>query len=319
MGLLLISVSVQAQTNLIRNWSFEDLRPNLNGDTICPGGGGQVYLSKYWKSANGSVDYFNSCSNDTFPDFGVPHNLLGYQEAFDGEAYANVACYSDFFPDAKEYLWHELDTPLMAGVPYVCRFRVSLLDTMNFAVGSLGALVSVENTRFWNNAQLFFNAEPQVQNPVNELLDDRENWMTISGQFIAQGGERFVTIGSFDPDSTGNVQRISNHPEGVYSWESSSYLVDGVELYADTNTAVVEDDRPVISLYPNPASEYVRVQGTQSMRRIELLDLHGRVIKADKVTGREHNIDVRVLPVGVYLVQVLSNEGWTVQQFVRSP
>ena len=278
-----------------------------------------MYLAKFWKSANSTVDYFNACSNDTFPNYGVPFNFKGFQEAFEGEAYANFACYSIFFPDAKEYLWHELDTPLIAGVAYVCRFRVSLGDSVNFALGSMGALISVENTRFWNNTQLFFNAEPQIQNPVNELLDDKEQWMTMSGQFVAQGGEKYVTIGSFVPDSMGNIQRVSNFPQIGENWEYSSYLVDGVELYADTNTAVVEDERPVISAYPNPANEYVRVQGTQSMQRIEVIDLQGKVIMTDHVTGREHNIDVRVLTPGVYLVKVQNENGWVVQRFVRSP
>ncbi|MBO5964115.1 MAG: OmpA family protein, partial [Bacteroidales bacterium] len=72
---------------------------------------------------------------------------------------------------------------------------------------------------------------PQVVNPFERPLLDTEKWQLIEGEFIAKGGERFLTIGNFYPAEHSNVLFPAFLKEilpGAY------YYIDDVELYCLT-------------------------------------------------------------------------------------
>ncbi len=257
---LFIAPSVFSQTlfdpndNLILNGSFEHRRPNIFGDTLCPSGGGDIWLSAEWNGAEGSVDYFHGCSSTDYPMYGVPDNLIGSQSSYgEGEAYAAFATYTPYYENAREFLWQQLVSPLIEGQAYTVYFRVSLADSMNFAVSNIGVLFSQEDTRFWQ-IEDFFTATPQVESPDQLVLGDKENWMKISGEFVASGTERFVTIGVFHPDEDINHLRVSNYPVATFDWDVNSNYIDGVELYEGSATGIDDLDQPRITIYPNPAT-----------------------------------------------------------------
>ncbi|WP_367583714.1 family 16 glycosylhydrolase [Aquimarina sp. 2304DJ70-9] len=55
-----------------------------------------------------------------------------------------------------------------------------------------------------------------------------------------------------------------------------------------------------IDLYPNPASEVIRVQGVQSNTRVKVLDFYGKVVITAKLNGNSLQIDE--LPSGIYFL-----------------
>jgi len=272
--------------------------------------------TKYWTSAYGSPDYFNACSNETHPNFGVPWNLHGHTEAHEGHAYASVGCYSDQWADSREFLFQELEGPLLAGKQYRLDFHVSLSDSFNFAISGMGALLSVENTRLeqWQ-PENFFASSPQVLNPWENLLDDKEGWTLISGTFTAQGGEKYLSIGCFRSDSDDNIQRVSNHPHGIYYWEESGYRIDGVELYEDRGIGIEEADAANLSIYPNPANDIITiVTSDQHAKALEVLDMAGRVVVFTPMASAKEVVNIGHLPSGVYVVAITFEDGSIARQ-----
>lgn len=58
-----------------------------------------------------------------------------------------------------------------------------------------------------------------------------------------------------------------------------------------------------LTVYPVPASDYIRISGAPAGSQVRLMDVNGRTIHSDK-TAPDGTIDVRLLSVGVYLLQV---------------
>ncbi len=274
------------------------------------GGGGQIYIAKYWGNARGTCDYFNACSNDIWPSFGVPQNMYGYQMANDGDAYAMLASYTPVFENAREYLWQELPLVLHGGQGYRLSFRVSLKDSANFAINSIGGLLTKDDTRYWEKAD-FFEVETQVESDPLTLLDDKEGWMTVSGTFVAEGGEKYLTIGTFKRDDELWFERVDSFPQIVYNWESSSYYIDVVELYEDNSIGIEESPLVSSNVYPNPTIngwvklEYSLKAGSDV--RVYFTDMSGRRVRDMKLHAlhAQQDIDVSMLSSGMYVMSLV--------------
>lgn len=243
---LLATTHLHGQTdgNLVYNPSFEEY-------AICPGKidavGKMQQADAWWQPTNGSSDYFNACGGH---ETRVPRNKMGYQKAHTGNAYCGIYCSQEFY---REYLQTELKQPLQSGRRYRVSFWVSLAEKSPHAIATLGALLTevcaTDSTRGvmmereerdleGNGSQsigTYF--EPQVLNPNDSLLDNTKEWVEIAREFVAKGGERFLTIGNFLPFNKSNViatQGANTPLPGAYY-----YIDDVCVTYIDTIEQVI--------------------------------------------------------------------------------
>ncbi len=70
---------------------------------------------------------------------------------------------------------------------------------------------------------------------------------------------------------------------------------------ADVGTAVK------ISIYPNPATNFISINKDENVRDIAVFNLVGRKLKTFQNVEKDEHYDVSDLPVGMYLVQVIDN------------
>jgi hypothetical protein len=73
-------------------------------------------------------------------------------------------------------------------------------------------------------------------------------------------------------------------------------------------------------LYPNPASESIQLQLAQNDRtaQYEICDLQGRILQTQQMETGTTKIDITALPVGIYMVKILSGEWhYSVQKFIK--
>ena len=59
-----------------------------------------------------------------------------------------------------------------------------------------------------------------------------------------------------------------------------------------------------VRLFPNPASAQITVESDTRMEAMDLLDVHGRVVRTVADRGTLHHVDLRGLPAGTYVVRV---------------
>lgn len=243
------AIPLQSQTadNMIYNPSFEE-------HSLCPEKidalGVMREADAWWQPTGGSSDYFNACGGR---ECSVPRNKMGNQEAHSGQAYCGIYCSQEAY---REYLQTELKAPLAAGKRYRISFWVSLADKSPHAIAALGALLTKERPEdsargilmrrevaalAGNGSQsIATHYQPQVSNADASPLDNTKEWVEIGGEFIAEGDEKYLTIGNFLPFNKSYVVAMqgSHLPlPGAY------YYIDDVSLVC-LDTAVAEEPAP---------------------------------------------------------------------------
>jgi gliding motility-associated-like protein len=214
---LLLIVNFCSGQNLVPNPSFE----SING---CPVFQDELYRAVPWfKPTANSSDLFHACYvGPQNTSVGVPSNFWGYQNARTGLAYAGFACRSGN-PNAREYISVMLSDSLNQGAKYCLEFYVSLADSSLYGISSLAGYFS-ENQILDLSKLDTLNLPAQVifQQPVSDTV----NWYRVSGSFVANGGERFLTIGVFASDDV----LIYDTVNGSNNFIGTYYYIDDVSI-----------------------------------------------------------------------------------------
>lgn len=210
-----IAINFGYAQNLVPNYSFED--------TIqCPYIPGQINFTTYWTDpTNTNTTLYNSCNNGFV---GVPDNANGgHQYARTGNAYAGIGTYGQG-TDWRDYLQVKLISKLIANKKYCVEFYVSLFDTQTVACNDIGLYFS--DTAITGPSISVLNVIPQISNDIIlNPLTDKLGWTKVSGNFIANGTENYITIGNFLNDANTDTVFLG----GVY-WDASGYFVDDVSV-----------------------------------------------------------------------------------------
>lgn len=311
LALLMISLSLlcQGQGNLVPNGGFEDL-------VNCPTSSAQIHLATPWINDIGGCDLFNECSEAIFippdwylPQQGVPENSVGFQFAHSGNGYAGIYTYGgEVETNGREYLQVSLSQTLVSG-KYVVSFWASLADEFQYAVGSLGAYFSdtlMTRTHF----NTVWNVEPSIQSPAGLIMSDKNIWYHITDTFVSRtGGEEYLLIGNFKSAEESDTLLV---PTGANNGFKSYYYIDDVSVVAlDTVSGIEEAKRLRFSIYPNPTTEIINIEGKGRLNYVQLLDIRGREIMAEEAIGQKHTLDLRDIPEGIYLLRVADDEGRT--------
>jgi Secretion system C-terminal sorting domain len=130
-------------------------------------------------------------------------------------------------------------------------------------------------------------------------------------------GRNFTTIGT-----------VASVPDGLYSFADNSiagaskfyYRIkmvdkDGKFSYSAIISITTKGNINV-SLAPNPAKNYLNVNGLKSKGEIKIYDITGRVVKTEKnITAQAISIDIAALNNGTYILQYFDGASTTTQKF----
>jgi len=272
-----IHLHSQTTGNMIYNPSFEEyLHCPVKIDAL----GVMSEVEAWWQPTLGSSDYFNTCGGR---ECNVPRNKMGIQNAHSGEAYCGIYCSQELY---REYIQTELKSPMEVGKRYRVSFWVSLADKSPFAVASLGAVLTPQRLedstrgilmerevasldgRSEQSIATYF--EPQVLNSMDNILDNTKDWVEVSGEFIAKGGEKFLTIGNF----------LSFNKSSVVAMPGTNLPLPGAYYYIDDVSVVCLD-----------TEEAIVSQTSQSPKVGEVITLKNLYFATDKsqVLQQSHN------------------------------
>ena len=230
---LLVSNCAVAQ-NLIKNGSFEETERK---DEEVGNGMGYYDHAVGWKKicslycdsilsdlkvGNGGITYFNR----------IPRT---------GSLFTGFGGYIEKQAHHANYIAQELPEPLQMGHRYEIRFYVRLGLRSEYYIQEIGAHFSKEPVLpsfSKGKDRRIYGIRPQVVSDT--LLREWYEWMEITGSFVAKGGERYVTIGSFSPY---NIMHLRSIPEYIVEEEQRElgqdaghlnnmyeYLIDDISL-----------------------------------------------------------------------------------------
>ena len=225
------AAGLMAQTatpgNLVRNEGFEQLskEPNTFDQLTRAEGWGDVTI--------GLTDLFSKSAS--VKTVGIPDNFYGHMEPKEGAHYAGFFAWKDdkrfdFDGDPEdpfkagwnaysEYPWTTLAAPLKEGHSYEVSFYVALAGNSDRAVAGIGAFFSTEELKY--NNRMFLKERPQVVE--DKILEERGVWVEVKGTFKADGGERYLVIGTF-PTAIFETKRIVEGPDNQFAY----YYLDQV-------------------------------------------------------------------------------------------
>jgi gliding motility-associated-like protein len=200
---------MKGQINLVPNPSFEDFYSNncfVQMGIMQPNYSSPYVKNWYSSSTQGTPDYFNVCANyfpgNPYPvESTVPASCKGYQQPHTGNAFAGCGIYgiNNFLDSANilaEYFSVKLPGKLKPNKCYYGEMFVSLGNVSNIAINQIGMYLTPST--FTTASFSFTNTiQPQIQWDTTMIFQDTMNWVKISGRFIANGGEEYLTIGNF--------------------------------------------------------------------------------------------------------------------------
>lgn len=202
----------QAIGNYVNNGSFEDYTP------------GDPYPAHYWTSLS-PPKFFGV--HLAYPNK-VPYASYGYQWSYHGKCHFISSQYSTFGSNNRGYPRNILKGTLNSGTVYCVTMHINLSDQSTHGIDAIGAYFgdsTLDTIKKCTDPITYLI--PQIQNPVNNIITDTTNWVSVTGTFVANGTEKYMVIGNFNTDANTNtlLTNTTNLPANA-----TNYLIDAVSV-----------------------------------------------------------------------------------------
>lgn len=147
----------------------------------------------------------------------------------------------------------------------------------------------------WNiRANLSFNGMNWLSvNPLTGIIDPASS-QDIAISFNSEGMEENTYFA--------NLRITSNDSD-------NTLLIIPVTLEVETVISVNEIQQSDISLFPNPASNQLQIRSNHLIERISITDISGKTIYMEIDNSHQTALDITNLKNGLYLIQVITNQG----------
>ena len=316
-----------AQTNLVSNPSFEEFwgacTPffgsgfNNNFDSLQFQG---FCVLKDWMTASNSPDVWSLHLNSAGQQ-SLPINMM-YCKNIYPHSDSTIAGGVEFLPqdtNLREIIENKLIVNLKAGHHYQFRMYAHLFDTLGASSSNGGKIVSINSfSAFFSDTvvNLHNNFDirrftPQVQ--INKMIADTGHWVLLQDTFVAEGGERYMCIGNFKPDSLLQwqlVDSIRNLPIASYYFFDDVSLID-LDSASGIDKVTMNDKR--LMVYPNPCENKLSVSGIQFSEntKVEIENVLGQVMVSlsNHLITDNCQLTTENLPSGIYFIKTIDENG----------
>lgn len=124
-------------------------------------------------------------------------------------------------------------------------------------------------------------------------------------------GHSFTAIATLTAKGTGSRYSFTDAGIGQGSHYYRLRMVDsdGSVEYSPIVNSVIRNARVQVTVYPNPATDFVTVTGLNGNGTVSLLNLNGIRLKEVAVSGNAVSVDLRETPAGIYFIRVRDNNG----------
>lgn len=210
----------EQEKNLVPNGSFEMLEGKLKAL-------GCIENATGWYSPTGvRADIFTSAKK--VPDIDVPLNKYGKEDPKDGVTYAGILAFSYGNKEARSYMYTKLETPLKKGQKYCVKFYVSLSESSKYSCNQIG--VHFSSKPLGTDQKVSIIEKTHVLQAENKVFNAMYNWDEVCAEYIAEGGEKFITIGNFTSDADTKYEKNKKTKEYGEQLIQAYYYIDDVSV-----------------------------------------------------------------------------------------
>ncbi len=194
--IFLISIEINAQ-NLLLNSDFENYNYIPNYNTLWDSAYSDFPATNWYKLPNSTPDYFHEKSISPINN---PNSILGFTRPINGQAYIGFSPFS--LDGTVEFISGHFNTPLIKGMLYEISFYYKFLGNGSFLkLNQLEILITsslsqIKDYTFVNSQNIMPKSCKANVLFTDNLINDGE-WHKIIGQYKANGGEKYLTFGTF--------------------------------------------------------------------------------------------------------------------------
>jgi type IX secretion system substrate protein len=293
--ILLLTCRICGAQNLVPNGDFEQY-------TACPTDVSQFAKALYWFSpTTATPDYFNACAIMPNPD--VPYNYFGYQFPHSGVAYGGLFPLTSVVWGWSEYMEIQLTSSLLSNICYHFEMYINLGNFSAYTTDDIGAYFA--DTMITGNSYYHLPLNPQIINTTG-FITDTMNWVLISGNYTANGGENYLIIGNFiDAQNTDTIPFNPNITFMRYTY----FHIDDVSLTPCTGLEENKNSDDQFSIYPNPVKDKLNITATnKELSEITLYDITSRKLLQKEFTN-SITLNTEQFAKGIYLYEVRNKSG----------
>ena len=148
------------------------------------------------------------------------------------------------------------------------------------------------------------------EDAVMQRLNENEDYLegvTVEELIVEPNVEHYVIAQAKNSDEVwGEVVKV----EFIVIEENNG------EDEGDNGEDVAEFDEAMFEIYPNPASEYVRIASDVEIESLMIFSLDGKMVYSEDVNQEETMIDVTSFAKGTYIVRMVSNDKFVVRRII---
>ena len=184
-----------------------------------------------------SVNCFSNAPN-TGSSFQYPHTGDTYYRF---TTYCLSPCPYEY---SRSYPKNRLKSRLIIGKTYCVKMLVNLEDLSPYASSNFSFLFgdnSLDTIHYSNRPITYLN--PQVSNPITNIVVDTMNWVAISGTFVATGNEKYLVLGNFYSNTASTTSFVNSSLPNV---SFAEYFIDDVSCIEVNLPAYAGADKSVI-------------------------------------------------------------------------
>lgn len=239
------SAGITAQVNKVPNSGFEDMDKKIVKL-------GQIENVLEWNGPDGCAAPDIYTTETKKQEVAVPLNVRGRAEAQEGKSYTGILTYSEREASPRQYLQVKLNGKLLPGKKYCLRFYASLSDISKYAANGIGMYISAKQPK--QKEIEAYDIKPQITYSGDVILEDMFEWVSVCGEYEADGTEKYITIGNFLPQSAVQTKKMRRPVEfKVPQTKDSYYFIDDVSVIALGHldapcSCVLIDDSPELAV-----------------------------------------------------------------------
>src|SRR5690606_2021824 len=141
------------------------------------------------------------------------------------------------------------------------------------------------------------------------------NWSTLTekgtSHFIIErtiDGKNFEELGNVKATGNSNTKQTYYFTDHAPLAETNIYRIkaidfDGHTEYSDL-VSVRFTNNVNIAVYPNPATEYIKLSSTVSKNNISIYDMRGKKVFTAHEVGNNQDLNISGLAAGIYIVEI---------------
>jgi hypothetical protein len=277
--------------NLVLNPSFEETDCNAEtNEYFFPALG-------WYNASNSSPDLYTVSLN---PGECYANQPTGGQTPRFGSFMAGIWG-SQIDSPTREYIQSKLIEPMIEDSIYCIEVYILLAEFCPLAINRFGIQLSMDSLYDFSTSQVLTGGV-LLSSPISEFLTDMDNWMYLTWEYQAVGGEEFVTLGNFWAETDLEYMAV----EGSDTFPLAFYFVDDVSI-SKCNSTSLEEQVLVIFMGPNPFHNQLEISIGDGPFEWAIYDMDGREVKSGKMVQRGI-IELQNLASGMYTIQIMDGQ-----------